>query len=225
METSIEVILEIGRLYPNWKKTTLTQFFDEVKKCIGTTSVESTKGCPRKSEKSFVDGGAWKRMTLPEYREFCLDVYEVANYGVPSLTTGYVNREAAEHLRLMEEEQLMLSRQLAEVKKLNAQREEARRHQAARRREAQRHEQAHQEREAQRHKEAQSYAEAHKHREADVRRHELSYIRECHAEVVDDKGDYLQTFSPFHERSSVQPAITIPADGIPIEGATALPAR
>jgi len=37
---SLEVLLEIDQMHPNWKKTTLKEFFADVDKLLETTTIE-----------------------------------------------------------------------------------------------------------------------------------------------------------------------------------------
>jgi len=127
-KTSLEVVLEIDQMYPNWKKTTLKEFFADVDELLGTTTIEDGFVIKALNEKLPIEvkedlrrsRGAWKRMSLAKYREYCLGIYEDIHHPEPTLLSrGLSADETAKRERKHVEEIASLRRQLEESRLLD----------------------------------------------------------------------------------------------------------
>jgi hypothetical protein len=92
-KTNLELIHEIDQMHPNWKKTTLKEFFADVDALLGSAVIEDGFVIKALNEKLPAEvkeelrrsRGIWKKMTLARYREYCLGVYEDIHYPDPTL--------------------------------------------------------------------------------------------------------------------------------------------
>jgi hypothetical protein len=92
-KTNLELIHEIDQMHPNWKKITLKEFFADVDALLGSAVIEDGFVIKALNEKLPAEvkeelrrsRGAWKKMTLASYREYCLSIYEDFHYPEPTL--------------------------------------------------------------------------------------------------------------------------------------------
>jgi hypothetical protein len=92
-KTNLELIHEFDQMHPNWRKTTLKEFFADVDALLGSAVIEDGFVIKALNEKLSAEvkeelrrsRGVWKKMTLTRYREYCLGVYEDIHYPDPTL--------------------------------------------------------------------------------------------------------------------------------------------
>jgi len=115
-------------MHPNWKKTTLKEFFADVDKLLGTATIEDgfvikvlNKKLPVEVKEDLRRSqGAWKKMSLAQYREYCLGIYEDIHHPEPTLLShGLSADETAKCERKHLEEIASLRRQLEESRLLD----------------------------------------------------------------------------------------------------------
>jgi hypothetical protein len=129
-KTNLELIHEIDQRHPNWKKTTLKAFFSDVNTLLGLAIIEDGFVIKALNEKLPVEvkeelrrsRGAWKKMTLNSYREYCLGIYEDIHYPDPTLLgreRGIDADTSKRELQLEKDRVALLQRQVEELSLLN----------------------------------------------------------------------------------------------------------
>jgi len=129
-KTNLELIHEINQRYPNWKKTTLKEFFADVDTLLGSAIFEDGFVIKTLNEKLPVEvkeelrrsRGAWKKMTLASYREYSLSIYEDIHYADPTLLgrgRGMDTDTSKRELQLEKDRVALLQRQVEKLSLLN----------------------------------------------------------------------------------------------------------
>jgi len=129
-KTNIELIQEIDQMHPNWKKTTLKEFFSDVDTLLGTAIIKDGFVIRALNEKLPIEvkeelrrsHGVWKKMTLSSYREYCMGIYEDIHYPDPTLLgrgKGMDAEASKKELQLEKDQVAMLWRQVEELSLLN----------------------------------------------------------------------------------------------------------